>query len=119
MNKQQTVDRLNRLIKENERLLSLDATDENIERSNKAGERLANYVLKGATDKQKEAFYEVQGTFSDPSELAEISRKIFLEKQRKTVKTEKLRKTQTKTKKTAKPKIANRSTKKAKSRSWR
>ena len=75
--------KLEGLIKRNERLLSEEPTPKNIERSDKAGEELSEYALKGATKKQADKYAEISGTFKDPSDLSDYARKIVAENRRK------------------------------------
>lgn len=69
--------KLNQLLNENERLLGLDATPRNVERSNKAFDRLASFVLRGANQRQFDEFYSVSATYTNPNELRAVSKRIY------------------------------------------
>lgn len=75
--------KLERLISKNEKWLFREPTERNIEKSNRAGESLAEYALKGATPKQIDEYDTISGTFKHPDELHDYARKIVAENKMK------------------------------------
>lgn len=76
--------KLERLISKNLKYLSAwDMNEENIAKSDKAGEELAEYATKGATPKQIDKYFDIASSFRDPDELHDYARKIVAENTRK------------------------------------